>query len=89
MIPLALSQNTINLAYAVAAILLIVGIKRLSSPATARSGNIVAAVGMTIAVVVTFFSPAIDSYGLSRSGRRVPSPVSLELRLITWLAKAS
>ena len=57
MILAALSQNTINLVYAVSAILLCLGIKRLSSPATARSGNLVAAAGMTLAVVFTLFSP--------------------------------
>jgi len=87
MIPLALSQNTINLAYAVAAILLIVGIKRLSSPATARSGNIVAAVGMTIAVVVTFFSPAIDSYGLIVAGIAVGAVIGVaSARLVRMTA---
>jgi H+-translocating NAD(P) transhydrogenase subunit beta len=66
--PLALSQNVINLMYAVAAILLIVGIKRLSHPATARSGNWVAAVGMVIALAFTLVSPEIDSYWLITAG---------------------
>jgi len=87
MIPLALSQNTVNLAYAVAAILLIVGIKRLSSPATARSGNIVAAVGMTIAVVFTFLSPAIDSYGLIVAGMAVGTVIGVaSARLVRMTA---
>ena len=42
-----------TIAYIVAAVLFIVGLKRLSSPATARSGNIMGAVGMLIAIVVT------------------------------------
>jgi NAD(P) transhydrogenase subunit beta len=62
--PLALSQNVINLMYVVAAVGLILGIKGLSSPATARRGNVIAAAGMLIAVAFTFASPAIDSYGL-------------------------
>ena len=72
MIPLALSQNTVNLVYAAAAILLCLGVKRLSSPATARSGNLVAAVGMTIAVVVTLFSPEVEQLraDLRRDRRR-------------------
>jgi proton-translocating NAD(P)+ transhydrogenase subunit beta len=86
-IPLALSQNTINLVYAVAAILLIVGIKRLSSPATARSGNVVAAVGMTIAVVVTLFSPEIDSYGLIAAGILVGAVIGVaSARLVRMTA---
>ncbi len=45
----------LNIAYLIAAIFFILGLKRLSSPATARSGNQVAAVGMAIAVVATLF----------------------------------
>ncbi len=40
-------------AYVLAAILFILGIKRLSSPKTALSGNTIAAVGMLIAIVAT------------------------------------
>jgi NAD(P) transhydrogenase subunit beta len=60
--PLALSQTAINFTYLVAAVLLIVGIRRLSAPPTARSGNVIAAVGMTIAIVFTFLDPDIDKY---------------------------
>ncbi|MEX0817543.1 MAG: NAD(P)(+) transhydrogenase (Re/Si-specific) subunit beta [Gaiellales bacterium] len=67
-LPLALSQNVINVAYLVAAALLILGIKRLSSPRTARSGNIVAAVGMAIALVFTLLDDDIDSYWLIAAG---------------------
>ena len=67
-LPLAVSQNVINVAYVAASVLLIFGIKRLSSPATARSGNWVAAVGMAIAVFFTLFSPEIDRYGLIAAG---------------------
>jgi len=67
-LPLALSQNTVNLVYAAAAILLILGIKRLSSPATARSGNLVAAAGMALAVGITLFSPGLDRYWLIAAG---------------------
>ncbi len=77
MIPLALSQNTVNLVYAAAAILLCLGVKRLSSPATARSGNLVAAAGMTIAVVVTFFSPEIENYGLIFAGIAVGTVIGI------------
>jgi NAD(P) transhydrogenase subunit beta len=61
-VPLALSQNVVNLMYVVAAVGFIVGIKRLSSPTTARSGNVIAALGMLVAVAFTFASPAISSY---------------------------
>ena len=39
-------ESVIAIAYIVAAVLFIFGLKRLSSPATARSGNRLAAVGM-------------------------------------------
>ncbi len=45
-----------NIAYVLAAILFILGIKRLSSPKTARSGNTIASVGMLIAIVATLVS---------------------------------
>lgn len=43
----------IHLAYLVAAVLFILGMKRLSSPLGARSGNLLAALGMLIALVAT------------------------------------
>jgi len=50
-----ISVLLINLGYAVAAVLFIFGLKMLSSPATARKGNLVSAVGMLIAIVATLF----------------------------------
>ena len=63
-----MSQAWINATYLLAAVLLIVGIKRLSSPATARSGNVIAAVGMTIALVSTLLDRDIDAYWLVAAG---------------------
>ena len=48
-------NTVIELAYLAAAILFIVGMKRLQSPRTARAGNQIAAVGMLVAVVATLF----------------------------------
>ncbi len=50
----------INLAYFVAAVLFIVGLKQMSSPTTARPGIIWAGVGMVLATVVTFAHPEIS-----------------------------
>ena len=50
--------------YLLAAALLILGLKRLSSPATARSGNLLASLGMLIAVVVTLLDRDIVRYEL-------------------------
>ena len=43
------------LAYLAAAALFIMGIRRLRKPETARSGNTLAAFGMTIALIATLF----------------------------------
>jgi NAD/NADP transhydrogenase beta subunit len=67
-LPLALSQNVINLMYVVAAVGFIVGIKRLSSPATARSGNWIAGIGMLVAVASRSPHPRSTSTGSSSSG---------------------
>ena len=67
-LPLALSQNVVNLVYVVAAIGLILGIKGLSHPTTARRGNILAAIGMTLAVVFTFAAPGMGHYWLIAVG---------------------
>lgn len=42
-----------NLFYVLAAVLFILGLKKLSHPKTARNGNIIASIGMLIAIVVT------------------------------------
>jgi NAD(P) transhydrogenase subunit beta len=47
--------------YLIAAILFIIGLKRLGSPATARRGNQVSAVGMLIAIVITLLRTEILS----------------------------
>ena len=46
----------INLAYIVSAVLFVFGLKKLSSPATARQGNLMSAVGMLIAIVMTLMN---------------------------------
>lgn len=60
---IALTPTQVNLAYLVAAVFFIVGIRSLSSPRYARSGNLFAAVGMTIAVASTLALDQIDRYG--------------------------
>jgi len=51
-----------NLVYIVAAVLFIFGLKMLTSPATARKGNLISAIGMLLAVVVTLLSKGIVDY---------------------------
>ena len=54
------SGLAINFVYVISAAMFIFGLKMLSSPATARRGNLVSAVGMLLAIVVTLFSQGID-----------------------------
>jgi H+-translocating NAD(P) transhydrogenase subunit beta len=49
----------IKVSYFVAAVLFIVGLKRMSSPRTARGGILWAGWGMVLATVVTFFWPGL------------------------------
>ncbi len=66
----------INIAYLVAAVCFIVGLKLLSSPATARRGNQIAAVGMAIAVAATLFMPGLRNIPLILVGLVIGSILS-------------
>jgi len=57
-----LSMNVTNVAYIVAAVLFITGLKRLGSPATARNGNRTASMAMLLAVVATVVGNDIASW---------------------------
>jgi len=52
----------IELSYLVAAALFIVGLKKLGSPASARQGNLVAAIGMLVAIVATLLNQGVLNY---------------------------
>jgi len=52
----------IQLAYLLSAVLFIMGLKKLSSPATARRGNMLSAAAMLIAIVVTLLDESILSF---------------------------
>ena len=52
------------LLYLVSSVLFILALKGLSSPETARRGNLFGIVGMVIAVLVTAFGPHVSSYGM-------------------------
>lgn len=47
--------NLLTISYLIASVTFILGLKMLSNPATARKGNLVAAAGMTIAILATIF----------------------------------
>ncbi len=56
--------TAIQASYFVAAALFILGLKRMSSPVTARSGIVWAGVGMVVATLITFLTPGMGNYGL-------------------------
>ena len=54
--------STIQISYLVAATLFILGLKQMSSPATARQGNLLGAIGMLIAIVATLLDRQVVNY---------------------------
>lgn len=48
-------MNLLTLCYLIASVTFILGLKMLSNPAKARNGNLIAAFGMTIAILATIF----------------------------------
>jgi NAD(P) transhydrogenase subunit beta len=59
-----LSETMTGFLYVIAAVLFILALRGLSSPVTARQGNIFGIVGMIIAVATTLVSPGVTSYWL-------------------------
>jgi NAD(P) transhydrogenase subunit beta len=77
-----MSAALVDLVYLLAAVLFIVGLKRLSHPATARRGNVISAVGMLLAIAVTLLDRQILSYQWIVIGMVVGSALG------TWMARA-
>jgi NAD(P) transhydrogenase subunit beta len=73
------NQTWVQLAYLVAAVLFILALKGLSSPKTARTGNLLGAGGAVLAVVVTLFAESWDHLGLIVAGIVVGSAVAVPL----------
>jgi NAD(P) transhydrogenase subunit beta len=71
-----------ELVYLVAAILFIVGLKRLSHPSTARRGNLLSAVGMLLAIGITLLDRQILSFQWIIIGVLVGAGVG------AWMARA-
>jgi NAD(P) transhydrogenase subunit beta len=72
----------IQLSYLLAAILFIIGLKWLNSPATARQGNRLSGIGMLIAVAVTLLDQQIVSYEVIIAGVVVGTAVGV------WMARS-
>ena len=71
----------INLTYLVASILFIVGLKGLSHPRSAVRGNLLGAVGMLLAIVVTLFDQNVLDYKLIIIGLAIGSAIGTYLAL--------
>ena len=56
--------TAIQASYFIAAALFILGLKRMSSPVTARSGIVWAGVGMVVATLITFLTPGMGNFAL-------------------------
>lgn len=65
----------IQLTYLVAASLFILGLKKLGSPASARNGNLVAAVGMLLAIVATMLDQHVLNYEMILLGLAIGSVI--------------
>lgn len=58
-----MSGTLVGYFYLISAVLFILALKGLSSPLTARRGNMLGIIGMTIAIVTTILHPDVVSYG--------------------------
>jgi NAD(P) transhydrogenase subunit beta len=67
----------VELAYLAAAVLFIIGLKQLSSPATAPRGNMISGVGMLVAILVTLLDRAIVRFDVIVAGLVVGSAIGL------------
>jgi len=73
------SNQIIQFAYLAAAVLLILGLRMLSSPKTAPRGNLMAAAGMLIAVVATLLIRGVVDYPVILAGVVVGSLIGVVL----------
>jgi NAD(P) transhydrogenase subunit beta len=76
-----MSHAFTELAYLVASVCFIIGLKWLSSPRTAVKGNQLSALGMLIAIVVTLLDRGIVSYSVILAGMAVGGGTGL------WMAR--
>ncbi len=71
----------VKLSYLVASVLFILGLKLLSSPKTARRGNLYGALGMLIAIVVTLTDQKIIDFTFILAGLLIGAAIGLWLAL--------
>ena len=73
--------SLIQASYFVTAVLFITGLKRMSSPVSARSGIVWAGAGMLVATLVTFAYPGMSNYPL------ISAAIVLGAALAWWSGK--
>ncbi|AJD48245.1 NAD(P) transhydrogenase subunit beta [Isoalcanivorax pacificus W11-5] len=76
-----ISQNWIDIAYLVASVLFVLGIKGLTKPKTAVRGNLLAAAGMGIAAVITLLHHSIVSYEVIIAGLLIGGAIGAVLAI--------
>jgi NAD(P) transhydrogenase subunit beta len=70
-------SGPLGIAYLIASLTFIAGLRMLSSPVTARQGNRVAAVGMLIALGATLFYKGLGNYWIIAAGVVVGAPIGI------------
>ncbi len=85
MTPVAIGQ-LIDFAYIVAAVLFILSLKWLSSPATARHGVIAGEIGAALAVAATLFNPALVQYKWIAVALIIGAAIGIPLGLVRMTA---
>jgi len=74
-------ENYSILAYLISGVFFILALRGLSSPETARKGNIFGISGMIIAIVTTLLLPGIQSYGLIVLGILIGAAIGTSIAL--------
>ena len=79
-----MTENFAAFAYLISSVLFIMALRGLSSPETARSGNIFGIVGMVIAVATTLATPGVVSYWMILLGILIGGAIGT---FIAWKIK--
>lgn len=79
-------EIAINITYIICAVLFALGLKMLSSPATARKGNLVSAVGMLLAVAATLVTKGMTFQWILAGAAAGAVLGTLAARLVTMTA---
>ena len=74
-------ENYSILAYLISGVFFILALRGLSSPETARKGNIFGILGMIIAIITTLLLPGIESYGLIALGILIGGAIGTSIAL--------